>query len=83
MADTTTKKPGFFAKVKQAFQGVGKFFRETRSELKKVVWPSKSQIINNSVVVLVVVLVASLFILLLDVLFGGILRVVLDAAAGL
>ena len=83
MAENTTKKPGFFSKVKIVFKGIGKFFRDTKSELKKVVWPTKSQIINNTIVVLVVVIAASLFILLLDMLFGGILRLVLDAAAGL
>ena len=51
MAENTAKKPGFFAKVKNWFKGIGKFFRDTKSELKKVVWPSKSQIINNSIVV--------------------------------
>ncbi|WP_395150208.1 preprotein translocase subunit SecE [uncultured Allofournierella sp.] len=83
MADNNAKKPGFFAKVKNSLKGIGKFFRETKGEMKKVVWPTKSQIINNTIVVLVVVIAASLFILLLDMLFGGILRLVLDAAAGL
>ena len=83
MADTTTKKPGFFAKVKNVFKGIGKFFRDTKSELKKVVWPTKSQIINNSIVVIAVVIIASVFILLLDMLFGGIMHFVLDAASKL
>ncbi len=83
MADNTTKKPGFFAKVKNWFKGIGKFFRDTKSELKKVVWPSKSQIINNSVVVLVVMIIAAVVILLLDMLFGGIMHFVLEAAASL
>ena len=46
MAENTAKKPGFFAKVKNWFKGIGKFFRDTKSELKKVVWPSKSQIMH-------------------------------------
>ena len=33
-----------------------KFFRETKAELKKVSWPSKSQLINNTVVILVFIL---------------------------
>ena len=45
MADKTEKKPGFVAKAKAAVKGfcarVAKFFRDTKSELKKVVWPSK------------------------------------------
>ena len=45
MADKTEKKPGFVARAKTAVKnfgaGVAKFFRDTKSELKKVVWPSK------------------------------------------
>ena len=41
MADKTEKKPGFVAKAKAAVKGfcarVAKFFRDTKSELKKVV----------------------------------------------
>ena len=49
MAETSSKKPGFFSKVKNWFKGIGKFFRDTASEMKKVVWPSKKQIINNTI----------------------------------
>ena len=42
MADKTEKKSkGFFAGVKRFFGRIGKFFRDTVSEMKKVVWPSK------------------------------------------
>ena len=46
-------KPGFFQKV-------GKWFREMRSELKKVVWPTRKQLVNNTVVSVVVMLVSAL-----------------------
>lgn len=36
---------------------VGKFFRDTRSEFKKISWPSKKQVWNNTLIVLVTVLV--------------------------
>ena len=45
MADKTENKPGFVARAKAAvknfFGKCAKFFRDTKSELKKVVWPSK------------------------------------------
>ena len=51
MADKTEKKPGFVAKAKAAVKGfcarVAKFFRDTKSELKKVVWPSKQDVKTN------------------------------------
>ena len=46
-------KPGFFKRV-------GKWFREMKSELAKVVWPSRKQLINNTVVSLVVMLISAL-----------------------
>ena len=46
-------KPGFFKRV-------GKWFREMRSELKKVVWPTRKQLINNTIVSVVVMLVSAL-----------------------
>ena len=36
------KKVSFFDKVKNFFKGIGKYFKDTKSELKKVVWPSKN-----------------------------------------
>ena len=71
MADKTEKKSkGFFAGVKRFFGRIGKFFRDTVSEMKKVVWHSKKQIINNTVVVAVVVVVAAVLIMVLDAVFG-------------
>ena len=51
MAEKTEKKKGFFAGIKRFFKNIAKFFRDTRSEMKKVVWPNKKQVINNTVVV--------------------------------
>ncbi len=64
MADAKNKeKEGFFRKTKQRF---GKWFREMRSELKKGVWPSRKQLIQNSLVVLLCVLVVGAFIWIFD-----------------
>ncbi len=35
-------------------RGLGAWFREMRSELKKVVWPSASQVYKNTAIVLIV-----------------------------
>ena len=81
MADKSVKKKGFFAKVKGFFVGIGKFFRDTVSEMKKVVWPNKKQIINNTLVVLVVVLLSAVVIFILDAVFGFGLSTVLNLLA--
>ena len=60
------KKPGLFARM-------GKWFRELRIEAKKVVWPTKEQTRNNTVVVIAVVIIAAIFMIAVDAIFGGII----------
>jgi preprotein translocase subunit SecE len=48
-------KPNFF---KRAAAGFYKWFREMRSELKKVIWPTKKVTANNTIVAAVVMVVA-------------------------
>lgn len=45
---------------------VTRFFRDLKSEFKKVVWPTKKQVANNTMVVLVIILVFGTFLGLLD-----------------
>ena len=58
---------------------VSKFFRDTKSELKKVVWPSKEDVKTNTIVVLVTVAIAAVVMILLDAIFGGILGLIIGA----
>ena len=46
-----------------------RFFKEVKSEMKKVVWPSKKQIINNTLIVFACVAVIGVFIWVLDLIF--------------
>lgn len=41
---------------------INQWFRDMKAELKKVVWPSRTQIINNSAVVFVLVLISAIVI---------------------
>ena len=45
---------------------VRKFFRDIRSEFKKISWPSKKQVWNNTVVVIVTVLIFGVVVWTLD-----------------
>ena len=49
--------------------------------MKKVVWPSRKQVINNTIVVCVVVLISALVVLLLDFVFGLGMDLLLTAGA--
>ena len=57
------KKANWF---KRAWGAVCRYFRELKSELKKVVWPTPQQVLKNALVVLVCVLVVGAFIWLFD-----------------
>ena len=73
------KKVSFFDKVKNFFKGIGKYFKDTKSELKKVVWPSKSDVKNNTITVIVVVLIAAVVLIALDLIFGGVIHLLIGA----
>ena len=81
MADkkSAEKKPGIGARIKGFFGRIGKYLKDTRSELKKVVWPSRKETTNNTIVVLVVVAVSAVFMLVLDLGFGGIIHLLIGA----
>ena len=67
------------AAVKNFFGGIAKFVRDTKNELKKVVWPSKADVKTNTLVVLVVVAIAAVVMIVLDAVFGGILGLIIGA----
>ena len=59
---------------------IRRWFRELRSELKKVSWPSKTQIMNNTWVVLVVTSVCAIAVWGFDMVAGLIVRTLIDFA---
>ena len=59
------KKPGFFSRV-------AKWFRELKSEAKKVVWPNGKQVVKNTIVVIVVAVAVCIMVTILDVVFGSV-----------
>ena len=63
----TNKKPNFFVRTGKRFS---KWFRGMKSELKKVVWPSGKQLLNNTIIVLVAVLIVGVIVCLFDFVAG-------------
>ncbi|MCI5815796.1 preprotein translocase subunit SecE [Ruminococcus sp.] len=47
---------------KRFFKGIAKWFRDLKSEFKKVSWPSRKTVFDNTVVVLVTMLLTALFV---------------------
>lgn len=54
--------------------GIGKFLSETKAEMKKVTWPSREQLINNTGVILVFIVIACAVLSLLDFGFQQIMQ---------
>ena len=57
------KKANWF---KRTWGGICRYFRELRSELKKVVWSTPKQVAKNTLIVAACVLVVGVFIWLFD-----------------
>ena len=62
MAEATAQK-------KKSGNKIAKFFKEVKSEMKKVVWPSQKQVIKNTLIVLLAVFVIGIVIWVLDIVF--------------
>jgi len=61
--DNKEKKPGFFKKM-------AKFFKDMKSEAKKVVWPNKKQVINNTAVTIAAIVLVGVIVGGLDAVFA-------------
>ena len=61
------KKENWF---KRMTNGLAKWFRGMKSELKKVVWPTWSQVLNNTLVVIVVSVIFAIILGVIDYLAG-------------
>ena len=57
------KKRNWFVR---AWGAICRYFRELRSELKKVVWSSPKQVLKNTLIVLVSVVIVGVFIWVFD-----------------
>ena len=64
------------AKEKKGFSSIGNYFRGARTELKKVVWPTRPEVIAASIIVLITALITATYVGLLDSLFAWILKTI-------
>ena len=54
-----SKKPNFFART-------GQYFKDVRTELRRVVWPTRKEVVNSSMIVIVTLLFFIAFTLVID-----------------
>ena len=63
MAEVNNKEPNFFSRTTTK---ISKWFREMKSELRKVVWPSGKQLLNNTLIVFGAVVVVGVIVFAFD-----------------
>ena len=64
-------KPGVFKRI-------ARYFKDLKGEVKKVVWPTKEQVKNNTIVVLVTCAVAAIFVCCLDFIFSTLVQLLVE-----
>lgn len=62
-------KPSFFARI-------GQYFRDVRTEMTRVVWPTRPEVLNSSVVVVVTLIFFILFVFLTDLVVQQVLALI-------
>jgi preprotein translocase subunit SecE len=69
MADVEKHQDNAVSKPAQWWLSTREFFRDTSSEMKKVTWPTRNEVLNTTVVVIAATLVFALFLWGCDVVF--------------
>ncbi len=64
------RKEAAIAQDSKSSSGLSKFFQETQEELKKIVWPSRQQLISESAAVISMVILVATLIYFIDKLFA-------------
>lgn len=57
------------AKVEKEKKEKKHFFKDFKAELKKVIWPTPKQVVNNTTAVITIVIITALIVFVLDLTF--------------
>lgn len=60
----------------------GEFIRQVRTEIGKVVWPSRQETVQTAIMVLILTIILAVFFLGVDALFAAIVKGLLALAEG-
>ncbi len=61
--------------------GIRKYFRDLKSEMKKVTWPDRKQVVNNTTVVLTMMCITGLFLAGVDIGLGWLVTLFIGLGA--
>ena len=70
------KKQNWF---KRAWGAICRYFRELRSELKKVVWSTPKQVLKSTLIVIACVLIVGVFVCVFDLVANKGITALIDA----
>jgi preprotein translocase subunit SecE len=68
---------GFLAKMGAGFRSVGTFFQEGWSELKKVRWPTRKELVSYTIVVIVTVAIIAIYFAIIDLGISNLIKLIL------
>ncbi len=74
---SSAKKPNIFKRI---FKGIAKFFRDTKSEIKKIVWPAPKTTFKNTGIVIAAILIVGVVIWGVDTGLEALFGLVMDLA---
>ncbi len=75
---TKTEKKNIFQFFKRVGLGIGRAFKNTFFELKKVTWPSKRELVNYSLITLGFMVCMGIIIYLIDLGSGALVNLMLS-----
>lgn len=58
--------------------GIMRFLRKAKSELKKVTWPTRRELIAHTIVVFIAVVLSAILIWVIDSIFAGLFQLILQ-----
>ncbi len=59
----------------------GEFFRQVRTEVSKVVWPTRQETVQTAIMVLIMTTILAVFFTSVDALFNGLVGFLLSLAS--
>jgi preprotein translocase subunit SecE len=65
------------AEKKGIWKTITQFLRDVRIEMKKVIWPNRTEVINYTLVVVIAVAIVGVYILVLDLALARLLNLVI------
>ena len=68
------------AKKTGTFKAIANYFKDIKSELKKVVWPTRHRVLRGTIIVITMVILVAIFVMALDFVFSFLMALLLGSA---